>query len=451
MNDCLRAGFASRDITPPPGGMMDGFAARAGAAVGTCDPLFVKSAFFSDGQRRHLILSFDLCGANEELAIEIIKGVCGRSNLPRQSVSLAFTHTHSGPACGLLKGIPFDAAYWKKLADLAAECAEEAIRGAFDVRIAVTRGELGFPVNRRELKDRKIILGETDRGYVDKSARVLCVYRVPDTDVPPAGVIAHASCHPTCLDGGNLFYSADYPGAFYKEITKAYPESTAVFINGGAGDVAPSRQVSETGFDHANRCGGELAGAVLNAARGIAGTRFPGKPAVESALGYACVSYRPLPSLAGLKSELSIRLAAFEAASAPGKPEYEKYIAGRYFKWYENAVRRKEAGEERPQKSVPVQVLKLCGQIIFIMLPFEVFSSTTEKLVNSAQSAGYDPNCVFVCGYANGVYGYLSPGYALAEGGYEAEDSYYWYDLPGPYTGESEEEVIKTAERLLRI
>ena len=496
------AGAARRDITPAAGICMDGYAAREGPALGLLDPLYVKAVYFAqdggDGGDSHLFLSLDLCGASTELEADLAAGVCARLGLPRYALTLTFTHTHAGPACGLIKDMPVDRAYWESVIDTARGCAGEAKRNAAPSFLRATAAKAGFGVNRRELKDGKIVLGTNKTGELDDTVRVLAVYRRGENSCPSA-LIVMASCHPTSLGSENRYISADYPGTLYQRIGEIYPGAVTLFINSGAGEVNPRRVPGEDGPARARNVGNELADVVLasvaagspdsdcNAGIGSGsghveriehvehverighvalieqierveqvarierierderGQHLCGVPPaarMKRLRRYLNVTFAPLPPLPALTEELYERRSALEKAKYDGSPPYAQFIENRYINWAREAISRKEQGCEIRERAVPVQLTELYGGMLFVQLPFEVFSFTVKKIVALAESLGYDPGRVFVCGYANGIYGYLTPEFVLREGGYEAEDSYKWYGLPAPYANHCEADIV---------
>ena len=547
----LYAGAASRDITPGAGTYMDGYGVRGRTSLGKYDPLYVKALYLSfddprgdDGSRAadgkttarandtaprkndrnsspapgggrdiecgntpHLFLTLDVCGASEELEMTMAASVCARLGLPREALTLAFTHTHSGPACGILKDLPFDWQYWRGVIDIVCECAAEARskRAPVTLKIYETTADIG--VNRREVRDGRVVLGQNEAGDLDRTVRILAFYPECCELCAPDIMIVHASCHPTSLGGDNRYISADYPGALYRRMAEVYPHTAVLFINGGAGEVNPRRLPDEDGLERAHRTGAALAEAVLaaiahcsktdiknnneqisydyeltsnitgfNADKNINAkitvTAIPqahdntqtlpnsdtqSQPpqttpaSVKQLRRFVPVTFAALPPLPELMDKLTECYLRSEEVNIPGRPPGNPLVAERNLKWYGEAVARKEHGSEVREKAVPIQLMELNGEILFVQMPFETFSSTVKKIVGVAQSAGYRHENVFVCGYANGVYGYLTPDYALCEGGYESESSYMWYGLPAPYDERCETGVIDAIADMINV
>jgi hypothetical protein len=67
----------------------------------------------------------------------------------------------------------------------------------------------------------------------------LYALQVKDADGKIRAVLVNYACHPSVLGPDNYEYSADYPGAMKKSIEAQIPGVTALFIQGGAGDINP--------------------------------------------------------------------------------------------------------------------------------------------------------------------------------------------------------------------
>ena len=88
-----------------------------------------------------------------------------------------------------------------------------------------------------------------------------------------------------------------------------------------------------------------------------------------------------------------------------------------------------------------LQIFRPRPDILFVALPFEIFTSTGMSLTNSFESIGFRKEKVFVVGYANGTWAYLPPSDAVENGGYEVEDGPIWYGLSGWYPADAEAKV----------
>jgi len=120
--------------------------------------------------------------------------------------------------------------------------------------------------------------------------------------------------------------------------------------------------------------------------------------------------------------------------------------------WY--AGLSQKTGPDLLQGSVKVklQVFMPRRDVLFVALPFEVFTATSRELLSSMEQLGLDRQRVFITSCANEIHGYLRPA-SGAEG--------RWYDArmpdlvrpPGWYAEGAEahvrENVVRLAEGLL--
>jgi len=432
----IKCGFAARDITPDIGIVMDGFASREGPSTGILDNLYVRAVIFVRQFVSFVLVSYDSIGLPEPIYNTISEKISRCFNIPVSSILLAATHTHSAPAAGILKDIPIDRNYWDQVGEATINAVKEAIKCARPAQFDVNVGEITFPINRREKTDNGIVLGENSEAYTDRMVRVV---RVIDEKSELLGVIVHASCHPLTLPGSNREISADFPGRFCKEISDAYPDLTVLFLNGSAGDVSPRKYMGEKPHDVLKRASNELANVVLKLLQKDFIGLKPRAEIMKSTKHYINVPIEDLPA----RDILINKVQDLNAKLLNTETEVQKYILTRYFNWYSDAVKRKDENTGSQYVDVPIQAFMPVEGILFLALPFEVFSSTGAELVDYLCSIGFDKNSVFVCSYSNGVYGYLVPAYALSEGGYEPDESYLWYDLPGRYAADAEKFVRK--------
>jgi hypothetical protein len=77
-------------------------------------------------------------------------------------------------------------------------------------------------------------------------------------------VLVNYACHPSVLGPDNLQYSADYPGAMKRYVESQVPGATALFVQGGAGDINPYRDKEPGGFQAMEEMGQALGKSVVS-------------------------------------------------------------------------------------------------------------------------------------------------------------------------------------------
>lgn len=236
----LRCGYAQVEITPPAGVPMAGYSARREPGRGTHDPLFARAVAWEDGGARAILVVADVLGWEQDSVERVRAGVEERTVVPAAAVLLAATHTHAGPAVVMRRYWPPDPAY---LAEAEAGLVASAVAAWQDLR-PVTGwcagwGGTGIAVNRRDrVADPRVVLSFRTGGPVDASLQVVRFDRGPE----PAVCLFTAAAHPTVLGADFVEFSAEYPGAAIRCLSRCVPGTHFVFLNGCCGDLAPRRR-----------------------------------------------------------------------------------------------------------------------------------------------------------------------------------------------------------------
>ena len=426
----IEVGTGIRDITPEIGGHLDGFAARPGPSTGILDRLSVRALVFREGSSCFALLSFDVVGLPAQLCVLIKGEIASRCGIPGDAVMLAATHTHSGPAVGLLEDMPFDPGYLESLPAAAAAAVLTALSTCGPAEFAASADEIAFPVNRRDILGPPA--GGANEPPVDRTVRILSI----TGSGALRALVAHASCHPVSLSSSNTLVSADFPAGLYEMTAAEFPGVLPVYLTGGAGDVNPAPMDGESPREVRDRCADELAGAVRRALSrrrtgGISLSGFRRRTAEEDVpivYPYSAAETRSI-------------LHDLERQNDVGDGLFDLRLHARSAIWYRRALDLVERDEMPASVRVELQVLCIGKDLLFIALPFEVFTSTVSDLVSIGRSTGCPEAGIFVIGMANGAWSYLPPRDELARGGYEAGDAAIWYGLPGWYSPDAESRV----------
>ena len=201
----------------------------------------------SEGKHRAILVNLELCGTPLTLARRIRAAVAQRTGCRPSEVLVTCTHTHSGPATGgmLGWGEP-DAIYVETLPSRIANAAEKAWKARKPVawRYAEVPCE-GIAINR-----------ETDRGGrmfdpigvrldpqwrparpqdTDPTLRVLAAYAGEKL----VGVLHHFGCHAVVGSEQTFDVHGDFVGLASRQIERAHPGATAIFLPGAMGDINP--------------------------------------------------------------------------------------------------------------------------------------------------------------------------------------------------------------------
>lgn len=253
----LSIGVARREVTPPAGIAMAGFAARRSPCTGMHDPLFA-SAVVARCERtgpRVAIVAVDVIALDIAEIARVRHGASRVTGIPYSHVVVAATHTHGGPSVmpGRMGG-NVDRTYLDRLVAATVEAVGAADRSRATGQVHLSVGSEGTVARNRRIAE----------GPVDPEVPALWIHHGERL----AGAIASYACHPTVLSHENLLVTRDYPGAVVAALERDDPALFAMFLTGCAGDTNPGYDPAPGApiaagrtFDDAARVGNWLAEA----------------------------------------------------------------------------------------------------------------------------------------------------------------------------------------------
>ena len=418
------AGFAAEKITPAEPMWMSGYASRTTPAEGTETELWAKAAVLRapDG-KSFCLVTLDLVGIDRDTSRQVVKAICDKHRLPRESVALAVSHTHCGPVVGKnLRSMYFLDDHHAKLVDAYTDALPAKVLKAVDAAVAAVApvtlsagvGTSGFAVNRRENKEADVpALREAGKlkGPTDHAVPVLAAR---DAAGKLKGVVFGYACHATVLSYQK--WCADYPGFAQLELEKAHPGAVALFWAGCGADQNP---LPRRTVELARGYGKQLADAV---------DAVLAKP-MAAVGGTSSATYRevPLPL-----HEIPSREALLKQAENANK--YEAARAKHLLKQLETP------GGIPADYPYPVQTWKL-GGVTWVLLGGEVVVDYPLRLKRELGET------LWVTGYANDVMAYIPSARVLREGGYEGATSMVYYGLPSVWGPDVEERIVAEVKR----
>lgn len=402
----LMVGVARRNITPPIGAIMAGYAARDHGAEGVHDELFVRALFVCDGETCAVLLARDLCDVENREFDLLADMFAERMNLGRDRLFIANTHTHSGPRTSYDEEAE-NRAYIENLAAVCVGAAEEARSNARPATVAHARRPVQCGVNRRERReDGTIVLGVNPEGPVDRAVDVL-VLRDASSDEPLATLLRHG-VHGVVMGADNYLISGDAPGAAEAFVEANLP-GAALFLAGCSGNINAEPRAS---FENVALLGRRLGGATVQA------TTETDRPRSDVPL----VSVRhefelPIEALPSAEEahaaleEAEAQLAILEAGNTPsGLSRWEVDRRLRHAQAQLDAI---TSGEDVTGLPTFVQILAL-GELALFGWPAEVFFEIGRQVIERSPF----PVTLDVT-HVNGSIGYVPIASAYAEGGYE--------------------------------
>lgn len=248
-NSVYELGTARVDITPTEPVWLSGFSSRnrTPSHVKLVDPhipLYARALCIRrlEDDSPLILVSLDVIAIPRSLSARIYRQAYQQHGLPRASLRLCATHTHSGPVIGeaLAPLSPTDGANRARIARYEGhlqQCVQQVIATAMTKRERVkarfARGRAALSVNRREIRETMFDASSPRRGMTDDTVPVLRFERARDGRVI-AGVFGYAA-HPTILTSG-YSYSGDYPAVAAHALESRFTSATWLFLPGAGGD-----------------------------------------------------------------------------------------------------------------------------------------------------------------------------------------------------------------------
>ncbi|MBN1422169.1 MAG: neutral/alkaline non-lysosomal ceramidase N-terminal domain-containing protein [Planctomycetes bacterium] len=424
--DAVKIGVAAVDITPEGPIWQAGYAARTKPSEGVEQPIFVKAIAFEDSRgARAVIVTSDVIGLHRELADAIAARIRDALGIPRERVILSSSHTHSGP---VLHGSTLEmydmnaeqreavAAYTKRFEEKAFDVARKAVESIATGTIAFGSGEAHVAVNRRAFSPNGVYIGVNPLGPVADEVPVLAA-RDAKGDV--RGLLFGYACHGTTLGGDCYRIGGDYMGFAQTYLELAHPDATALYAPGCGADANPHPRGA---LAHARQHGLAVAGAVAD------------------------VASHPMAPVRG-PITCAFRLIDLAFAEPPTKEEFAERLESTNPHIRRHARRMLDIIEKDgalPRTyPYPVQVWRFGRDLTVVALGGEVVVDYALRIERELA-----PRKVWVIAFSNDVCGYIGSTRVLFEGGYEADDSTIYYQLPCRWANDVEDRIIRAVREL---
>jgi hypothetical protein len=414
----LMLGIAKIDITPYKPIDLAGFTQRKGTFTGISHGLDARIFYFCqevNGMKRSAIMvAADLIWWGNELVAQLRVLVHEKYGVNENEVILHATHTHSGPQTSSRftpsLGLP-DSEYIQYLSDKIIDGIDLAIENLEPVMIKKGTGECRIGIHRRKLVNGHIKMAPNESGPIDPEVSVIQYCKLSGKT---KALMVHYTCHPTTTMD-NLV-SSEFPGVAMKHVEATLGEDVvAAYLQGCCGDIRPNLVRSGQfyrGFDSEVReLGLSLASevlAVLDKPMQIL-TDCP----LEGTTMIVELPFQPLPTWEELRSNMD--------------------RADLFAEWSQLFLN----DPERLKTSIPFEInlLKIANGLSFLSMNGEVvveYGLFVKKM-------GIDD--MLPLAYTNGMIGYIPTGNQVAEGGYEVDESCYYFGLPAQFDPSLEKEI----------
>ena len=265
----MKISYFKRVISPEVPCYIAGYGTNDVAAVIT-DDLYMTGLVADDGERKVLLISFDLLGLDEWYIRKIREKCAALLGTDPEAVMLTCTHTHTGPETRAMRAAPdhLNQAYLDKLEEAVLwevshlkpyeECEvyyySQKVDENRNRRYVTACNNATFTPHRHEVIP-------IAKEYADQELGEL-IFKKPGK-YAPIYLIGNYAAHPLaghCPGIGGAKISADFPGAFRDYVTKEVGIE-CMYVTGAAGDLVPKED--EVGGKAAEEAGERLAHAAV--------------------------------------------------------------------------------------------------------------------------------------------------------------------------------------------
>ncbi|WP_162946592.1 neutral/alkaline non-lysosomal ceramidase N-terminal domain-containing protein [Chitinophaga barathri] len=405
----VKVGTGRMVITPELPFYLTGYAARDSMATTKVHDLWAKAIVIEENpSSRIVIVTTDVLGltpAVSEAAAERLKKKYG---IARSQIMFNSSHTHSGPMIWPALSVigDYDAetikrftSYTVSLTDKLVAAVDMAMQSLEPMQLSHGTGNAGFALNRRYKPGPDAATGKERSNRSDHDVPVLLAR---DAKGVVKAVVFGYACHNTTMTGEHNSVNGDYAGFAQIEVEKKYPDATALFVLGCAGDQNPMPRGT---LEYTEQHGKELAAAVEKVVDGK--MENIGAP-LRSAFVRTELPYQP------------VTVETFQKELQEGT-KYEKRRA-------KLIMEARDKGWDLSNHNYPVQAMRIGNKLTILSLSGEV---VVDYSLNAKKQ--YPGEHLFVAGYCNQVVCYIPTERIIEEGGYEPVSSQMYYGMPGPF------------------
>ena len=274
----VRANWFRADITCKVGTLLAGYG-QNDVSVEKLDDLEACGLCVDDGERRVVIVSFDLLGMNRDFVSTIRRELARIVGTTEERVLLSCTHTHGGPNTrpGLTRDAstcrrtPPNEPYMRDMTNAVYAAARKMVAkgdwktcrvGFYSSHVDENRNRrYTTPDNCTAAAEYRRVLLDINPAIADKELGLIVL--IDGDTLRPQYLIGNYSAHALASHApgrGGYRITADYPGVFRRHILQEMG-CEAMFITGASGDTVPKE--NEIGVEGARRMGVNLAKAAM--------------------------------------------------------------------------------------------------------------------------------------------------------------------------------------------
>jgi hypothetical protein len=425
LNVTLKLGTAKVNITPKVPVHLAGFAHREGTYASVEKDLYLRAFYFQqykkEGNFEAVLITADLIWWGADLVAEIEKELYEKNGIPIGSTVFHATHNHSGPqtASGFTSHLgKCNSEYLKYLVDQVVLAIQKAMETVEIVEIERTSSSCNIGINRRKIIEENVLMAPNPNGVIDKE---LIVIKFMNRSEQLKAVLFHYACHPTTT--GDNFISSEFPGAASERIEQEFNENiVAGYLQGCCGDIRPNLTRDENFYrgdqDDVDRFGLRLANQ-----------------------GMDCYKKKNWEKVIPTHVKITKFSLLLDFDISPSEQSLNSYNDSLIQEW-----RQKQQLKDPKKRSLEFTMLSIGKNLTFLGMNAEMVVEYGIYIKNTLNGK------VIPIPYTNGMIGYVSTEKQLKEGGYESQESIYYFALAAPFVNSTEHRIkqeIKQLERRL--
>lgn len=415
MEKQFKIGCKSEIITPPLGTLLFGYTASRPASS-VHDDLRTNAVVFRKGSVLGALISADVCNIPLDTIKIIRHQIFEQTGIPEENISMATTHTHSGPAIeGMGAWGGTNHTYVNEiLIPQTVKAAVAAFNNMKPAKMGVGTTESLVGVNRREFDAYgNIILGQNPYGIFDKTMTVMMFKGEDDENIVS---IIHYNAHGTSA-GRATAITRDWMGQMVDRL-EGETGAPAVFFNGAIGDTGPRLSNNRTVGDKDESVENEVpdenmsymeeigALAGIDAVRAYRTIKEYREVALDMIKGTITLPYKKPRTLEEARAQLE----------SPRDMVDHAGVRSIYRECLEETIRMYENNEAFRTHAEFEQIIYLFNSVAFVPFPFEMFSEIQLRL---KQHSPFEHTLCL--SNANGLYAYLPTQSQICKGGYEVD------------------------------
>ena len=418
-------GSSKVDVTPKFPVVLAGYGGRTQEFEGIDTKLWARCLVIGKEDPAVLVV-IDNCGITSKIKNDLAERI-KKFGISESNLVISATHTHNAPSLRGYAPILWAGRtspnqedridkYTSFLIDQMESLVVNALENREPMKLSWGRGEVQFGGNRRIIRDGKWAgFGFQRNGPVDHSLPVMVA---TDLKGETRVIWSNYACHCTTI-GGRNHINGDWAGYANELIEKNNKSAISLLTIGCGADVGPQPSGgSKDAIKHGSAISKEVNKVISD-------------------------DMTPLPGV----TETAVKELQLPLQQPKDRKHWQSQLkVGGFHAELAKSMLKKidEEGSISSEVKYPIHTWKFGQELAVVFLAGEVVVDYAVRF-----NKEFDWKRLWISAWANDMPGYIPSRRILNEGGYEAEFSQVYYDLPGPYLPEVEDIMTDGVRELL--